>query len=262
MATLSSSPSQGEPQDVAVMTWLDHARELRTRVMKASLAVVIGLIAGFLLIQWHNFILINLVIDHFVPAGAQLQAIAVGEKFSNAMQIALGIGVALAMPVIVYQLLAFIVPGLTKRERRIIYFVLPFVLGCFALGILFGWYVTVPIAVKFLLQYGPDTIKATPTFEQFANFLVNIMLMNGIVFELPVLVYAVVWLGVVERKTLTKYRRHAVLIMTILAAMITPTTDLVNFAAAAIPMYLLYEVGLFIALIAPRRRQPQIEPPA
>ncbi|MBA3945157.1 MAG: twin-arginine translocase subunit TatC [Herpetosiphonaceae bacterium] len=258
MTTTPTTPSAGlpstQPEEV-IMSWLDHARELRNRLIKASLAVVAGLIIGFIIIQFDNFVLINEIIQHFIPPGAHLQAIAVGEKFTNAMQIAFGIGLIFAMPVIVYQLLAFIVPGLTDRERKIIYFVLPLITGCFILGLFFGWFVTIPIAVSFLLDYGPRSIQASPTFEQFAGFLVHLLLLNGIVFELPVLVYAVVWLGVVQRSTLTKYRRYAVLAMSIFAAVITPTTDLASYATAAIPLYLLYEAGLFFARFAPNRKK-------
>ena len=169
------------------------------------------MIIGFIIIQFDNFGLITRVIQHFIPPAAHLQAIAVGEKFTNAMQIAFGIGLILAMPVIVYQLLAFIVPGLTDRERKIIYFVLPLITLCFM-----AW------PILWLVCYHSDrgqvfaglwaaVIQASPTFEQFAGFLVHLLLLNGLVFELPVLVYAMVWLGVVERATLTKYRRYAVL---------------------------------------------------
>jgi sec-independent protein translocase protein TatC len=235
-----------------MMTWLDHLIELRNRLLKASIAVLIGLIVGFFVVQYNNYALINYIIAEFAGPGG-LQAIAVTENFTNTIQISLGIGIALAMPVIVYQLLAFVVPGLTTRERRIIYTVLPFITLLFAVGLLFGWFVTLPAAFQFLLGFGPDSIRIIPTFDLFSSFFVRLMLINGVIFELPVVVYALIWLGVVDRKTLAKYRRYAILVITIVAAIVTPTPDPINLALVAIPMYLLYELGLLLALLAPRK---------
>lgn len=253
--TTTPAPLPTNSREEVMMSWLDHARELRNRLVKASIAVFLGLIVGFLLVQYNNYALVNATIRYFVPSGT-IQAIGVAENFTNIIQIALGIGIALAMPVIVYQIFAFVVPGLTNREKRIIFLVLPFILLCFVGGLFFGWFVTVPAAFRFLLGFGPVSIKAEPTFDLFTAFLVRLMLVNGIIFELPVFVYALIWLGVVERKTLTRYRRYATLVIVIIAAIVTPTADPVNLALVAIPMYLLYELGLLLALVAPRKKAP------
>lgn len=240
------------PEEETTMTWIEHLMELRNRLVRVCLAVLVGLGVGFWLVQYDNYALINLLIRRFAPNG--IQAIGVAEPFTNTIQIALGIGITLAMPVIVYQLLAFIVPGLTTRERRIIFTVLPIIMLCFVAGLAFGWYVTVPAAFEFLLGFGPESIDAKPTFDLFSSFFVRLMLINGVIFELPVIVYSLIWLGVVQRSTLTKYRRYAVLVITIIAAIVTPTPDPINLAFVAVPMYVLYELGLILALVAPRRK--------
>lgn len=254
MSTTSALPPglPASPDEEVVMSWLDHARELRNRLLKACIAVVAGMVVGFLMVQYRNYALVNYLIANFAPEG--LQTVEVAEAFTNTIKIALGIGLVLAMPVIIYQLLAFVVPGLTSRERRIILLVLPFVLLCFIAGLLFGWFVTVPAAFKFLLGFGPESIENKPTFKEFSSFFVRLILINGVVFELPVIVYAMIWLGAVKRATLTKYRRYAALVIVIISAIVTPTGDPVNLALVAIPMYLLYELGLLLALIAPRKK--------
>lgn len=242
------------PEDATVMSWMDHLRELRNRLVRASLAVFVGLAVGFGLIFYNNYALLYYITNHFKPPQVTIQATSPAEVFTSAMQVSLGIGVALAMPVIVYQLLAFIVPALTLRERRIIFFILPFVILCFISGLVFGWIVTVPAAFYFLLVQGAGRFNIQPTLGNFLSLFTRLILLNGLVFELPVVVYAVIWLGVVQRTTLTRFRRYAILIITIVAAIITPTGDPVNLALVAIPMYLLYELGLLLALLVPRRK--------
>ncbi len=244
-----------EPTESGMMSWMDHARELRNRLFKACLAIFVGVLVGFGATNWNNNWLLTELIRHLAPNGVQIFSPA--EIFTESIKLSVAIGVALAMPVIVYQLLAFIVPALTDRERRIIYFVLPFITLCFLAGLAFGWFVTIPAAFRFLLGFGSsELIENKPTLERFMSLLTRLMMLNGILFELPIIVYSVIWLGAVERKTLTQYRRYSILVIVIISAIITPTGDPVNLAFTAIPMYLLYELGLLMALLAPRKRTP------
>ncbi len=249
------TPPAPPAEDASAMTWLEHLMELRSRLLRASAAVLIGLVIGFVLVTYDNYALIWYIFTHVAPDDvARLQATAPAEVFTNAIKVALGIGIALAMPVIVYQLLAFIVPGLTRSERRLIFAILPFITLCFLAGLVFGWFVTVPAALNFLLLQGAERFLIQPTVETFLSLFTRLMLLNGIVFQMPVIVYSAIWLGAVQRQTLAKYRRYAVLVITIIAAIVTPTSDPVNLALVALPMYLLYELGLLLALLAPRRR--------
>jgi sec-independent protein translocase protein TatC len=257
MTSVYTVPPPVTPEDDSVMmSWIDHLKELRDRLIKASLAVIVGLVVGFVLVYYNNYALLGYITEHLEPerANVTIQAVRPAEVFSNGMKVALGIGIALAMPVIVYQLLAYIVPGLTQRERRIIFFVLPFITLCFIAGLAFGWYITVPAAFNFLLVQGAGRFEIQPTVETTLSLFTRLMLLNGVIFELPVLVFSVTWLGVIQRETLAKYRRYAILIIVIVAAVVTPTGDPINLALVAIPMYLLYELGLLLALIAPRKK--------
>jgi sec-independent protein translocase protein TatC len=248
-------PAPAPAETPGTMSWLEHLLELRSRLLKAAGAVFLGLIIGFFIVTYNDYALIWYIFQHVAPGDvARLQATAPAEVFTNAIKVSLGIGIALAMPVIVYQLLAFIVPGLMPRERRLIFAILPFITLCFAAGLVFGWFVTVPAALNFLLLQGSDRFLIQPTVETFLSLFTRLMLVNGIVFQMPVIVYSAIWLGAVERKTLAKYRRYAVLVITIIAAIVTPTSDPVNLGLVAIPMYLLYELGLLLSIFAPRRR--------
>ncbi len=246
-----------EHAEGAVMSWLDHARELRDRLLKISVAVVVGTLIGFFAFSWNNYFLFGGLIDHFTNG---TQTISPADAFTSLIKLALGGGIALSMPVIIYQVLAFIVPALTQRERRIILLMLPFVTICFVGGLLFGWFVTIPAAFKFLINFGPENIENKPAIDHFLSLFTRLMLINGLLFELPVLVYSVIWLGAVERKTLTRYRRYSILVIVIISAIITPTGDPINLAFTAVPMYLLYELGLLLALLAPRRKAPVLTP--
>jgi sec-independent protein translocase protein TatC len=248
---LNSGPlAQDDP---GTMSWIDHLRELRNRLIVASIAVVIGMVIGFIAVTYNNYALIDFIKVWQTPAGTVLQAVAPAEVFTNAIRVAFAIGISLAMPVVVYELLAFIVPGLTSREKKIIFVTLPFITFCFISGLAFGWFVTVPAALNFLLLQGVGNILIQPTVETFLSIFTRLMLLNGVLFEMPVIVYSLIWLGAVRRGTLVRYRRYAILLIVVIASIVTPTSDPVNLALVAVPMYLLYELGLLLALIAPRR---------
>ncbi len=240
------------------MTLIEHLIELRTRLVRAGIGVILGLIVGVVLVLPNGPVrLIDIIIRTFAPINANyapIQAVNTAEQFSQFMSVALVVGVILAMPVIVYQLLAFIVPGLTDKERRVLFLSLPFVTCFFAAGLIFGWFITVPTAIRFLIGFsGSELIQAQPTLSDFLSTVTTLLLVNGVVFELPVIIYVLAFLGVVTAAQLGKYRRFALVAVVIIAALITPTGDPINLALLAIPMYLLYEVGVIMARFVPKR---------
>lgn len=240
------------------MTLIEHLVELRTRLVRAGIGVVLGMILGVVLVLPNGPVrLIDIIIRRFAPINpnyAPLQAVNVAEQFSQFMMVALVLGVIFSMPVIVYQLLAFIVPGLTDRERRVLYAALPFVTLFFISGLVFGWFITVPTAIQFLIGFsGSELIQAQPTLSDFLSTITTLLLVNGVVFELPVIIYVLAFLGVVTAKQLGQYRRFALVAVVIIAALITPTGDPLNLALLALPMYMLYELGVIMARFVPKR---------
>lgn len=252
---INSAPVR-PPEEERAMTLVEHLVELRGRLVKAAIGVLIGLGVGLFLVLGPPQI-IDIIIRTFAPINesfAPTQAIDTFEQFSSYMTVALTVGVIIGMPVIVYQLLAFIVPGLTDRERRVLFISLPFVTFFFIAGLLFGWFITVPTAIQFLVNFSSsELIQAQPRISDFLGKITSLLLINGVVFELPVIIFVLAFLGVVTAAQLRQYRRFAVVIVVIVAALITPTGDPINLGLLAIPMYLLYEVGIFLARFAPKR---------
>jgi sec-independent protein translocase protein TatC len=233
-----------------------HLRELQSRLIKAAVGILIGTLIGFYLVTNSTLLgapLPELLARHFAP-NVEFQGIAVAEAFVNYMRVALVIGVALAMPVVVYQLIAFFIPGLLAHEKRVLYTALPFVTELFAAGLTFGWFFTIPAAVEFLLGFGQtEHIRSHPSLESFISIIATLMLWNGIIFELPAIIYLLARLRIVNVQMLSRTRRYAIVIITIAAAIITPTGDPFNLMLLAVPMYLLYELGILLARFVPER---------
>jgi len=236
-----------------------HLRELQARLIRAAVAVLIGTLIGFYIVNSPNLLgapLPEVLIDHFVPVALvpKLQFIQPAEAFVNYMRIALVIGVAFAMPVVVYQMIAFFVPGLLPHEKRVLFIAIPFVTELFLAGLAFGWFFTIPAALQFLFGFGVTSrVEAQPTFESFISTVSTLLLWNGIIFEMPALIYLLARLGVVNAKMLGRTRRYAIVIITIAAAIITPTGDPYNLLLLAVPMYCLYELGILLARFVPER---------
>lgn len=255
-----------EPEPVPEFTTLrdfwegtvPHLRELRDRIVKSLLAIAIGTAIGFWIVNSPTLFgetLPNLLIDQFVPSGVQLQFLGPAEGFVSYMRIALVIGIAIAIPVIIYQIVAFFAPGLLPYEKRILFTALPFVSELFLAGLTFGWFFTIPAALQFLLTYGESNrVETRPSFESFISIISTLLLWNGIIFELPALIFLLAWLGLVNVKMLARARRYAIVIIVVAAAIITPTGDPYNLLLLAIPMYLLYELGILLARFAPNRK--------
>lgn len=235
-----------------------HLIELRNRLTKGLLAVLAGTIIGFWIVNSSWLLgdtLPNLLINHFVPPDIKLQFIEPAEAFVNYMRIALVIGVAIAIPVLIYQLIAFFIPGLLPHEKRILFIALPFVTELFLAGLAFGWFFTIPAALDFLFTFGTNArIESQPTFESFISTVSTLLLWNGVIFELPAVIYLLARLGIVNTKMLGRTRRYAVVAITIAAAVITPTGDPYNLLLLAVPMYLLYELGILLSRFVPARR--------
>jgi sec-independent protein translocase protein TatC len=235
-----------------------HLIELRNRLTKGLLAVLAGTIIGFWIVNSSWLLgdtLPNLLIGHFVPPEIKLQFIEPAEAFVNYMRIALVIGIAIAIPVLIYQLIAFFIPGLLPHEKRILFTALPFVTELFLAGLAFGWFFTIPAALNFLFTFGTSTrIEAQPTFESFISTVATLLLWNGVIFELPAVIYLLARLGIVNTKQLGSTRRYAIVIITIAAAVITPTGDPYNLMLLAVPMYLLYELGILLSRFVPARQ--------
>jgi sec-independent protein translocase protein TatC len=249
-------PTTNTPPDEEGMPLIEHLKELRWRLARAAIAVVVGMSIGLFLVLG-PIQLIDIIITAFVPTDRPyppLLGIRTTEVFTSYMTVALAVGIILSMPLIVYEMIAFVLPGLTSKEKRLLFIALPFVTAFFVAGLAFGWFVTVPVAIKFLMGFGDSELVAIqPALSDFLRIVTLLLLTNGVVFEMPVIIYVLALLGLVTAQQLAGYRRYALLVVTVVAAFITPTGDPVNLMLLAIPMYLLFEFGIVLARFAPKR---------
>jgi len=226
------------------MPLMEHLKELRNRLIKVAIALLIATVISLIFAKQAVVILIR-------PMGDNLpQALKPTETLSNYMKVALICGVTLAMPIIVYQIGRFITPGLNPKERRYLLLLVPGATLCFVVGVAFAYFVMLPTAIPFLQGFMSDIVKQQWTIGDYLSFVANLLFWIGVSFELPLFVYFLAKLGIISDKTLRKNRKYAVIVIAVLAAVITPTIDPLNMALVMGPLILLYELGILLARIA------------
>ena len=243
----SPSPPSGAPSPgtrETVMTLVDHLTELRTRLVRCVLAVIVGTGIGFLAAGNLRRLLV-------APLPANHQTLIVlgpGDAFAVTLRIAVAVGIILAMPVLLYQLWAFVSPGLTPAEKRVLRPWIPLALFFFALGVTVAW-VILPFAIQFLLAFTDETLVATLAAPPYFDFVTTMFLVFGLLMEFPIVLYALSRVGIVSSARLRSSRRMTILGIAIFAAVATPGGDLVSPLVLGVTMYILFE----LTVIAIRR---------
>jgi sec-independent protein translocase protein TatC len=166
------------------------------------------------------------------------------------MKVALVTGAGLAMPIIVWQALLYVLPALHAHERRYLFLAVPAITIAFLCGLTFGFFVVIPAAVRFLQGFGGDIVTSMWSIDEYLSFVSSFLFWVGVSFETPVVLYFLVKLGVVTVERLGRFRKYALVGSFVVAAMITPTPDPLNQALVAIPLYGLYELGLLAGRFA------------
>lgn len=225
------------------LTFLEHFEELRIRLLISVIALAITTLISFAFAQY----LLRFVA---IPIGGldKLQSIEVTENISVFMRVSLLSGVILAMPVIVYQLLRFILPGLTTKEKRWVGIAVPSASVLFAGGVLFAYYVMLPPAIQFLTTF--LDVQTAPRLSNYMSFVINIMFWIGVSFESPLLIFILAKLHLVTGKGLLKQWRIAIVVIAVIAAIITPTVDPVNMGLLMLPLIILYFLSVLLAFMA------------
>jgi sec-independent protein translocase protein TatC len=238
------------------LSLVQHLGELRDRLVVTAIALVATTAIAFYFGTQLIRILIIPIDCTFIPAftchepPTTLISLSPTENFATYFRVALFAGLALAMPVILYEIYAYVDPALLPKERRFIRFMGLPVIGLFIAGMLFCYFVLLPNAIKFLINFGDEVIKNQLRAADYISFVTIFILGMGLIFEVPVAIFALVRIHVITRQWLAKQRRYAVLVAFLIAAVITPTPDPFNQTLVAIPMYLLFELGLFVARFA------------
>jgi len=227
------------------MTLQEHLVELRDRIMKICIGIGLSFVVGAFSARF----LLEQIVKEARVEDTGLDISAPTDPLTLYFKVALYIAIAISMPLIVYQLIAFLAPGLTRKEKRIVYGSLPFVTILFVAGVLYAYYVAAPRALMFLSGFFSGIFSWDPDGSEVLSFFLTLMIGLGLAFQLPVIMFVLAKIGIVSPRKMREWRRYAYLMLVIVAAVITPSTDPINMAIVAIPLVLLYEAGVIISSI-------------
>lgn len=237
------------------MPFLDHLEELRWRLVRSIAALAVGLVIGaFIVIHYNAILFLEKPILPYL-SGRKLVYMHPADSFSILMSASLVIGGVIALPVIAYQLWGFLSPALYKREKKL---VVPVVVAgtlLFVCGVALAYYFVLPLALAYLLQLESNALEPMISASDYFGFVTTLCVAFGVVFELPLVISGLTFLGLVKPQFLSKYRRHAIVACWAIAAIITPGDFLGTTFALAIPLYLLFEVSVVLSYIIFRRRE-------
>lgn len=228
------------------MSLIEHLEELRRRIIVIAVALAVASVAGFFLAD-HLIVLLR----QPLPDEAELIQTQVAEGFGVTVQLALMTGLALTMPVILYELWAFVTPGLTRPERRLVWPLLGAAIVLFAAGLTLG-YLLIPFAVNFLLDFSLPDVPLLLRLADYVGFVSTFLLAFGLALEFPVVLYLLARLGILSYAFLSRRRRFVALIIVVFAVIITPGDIVIGSMTLSVIMYGLFEVTL--QLIRMRRR--------
>src|SRR5215210_490955 len=232
------------PRDEMRMTLIEHLDELRSRIIKIGAVFILAAVGAW-------FFRVDIFDLLLKPAGdllhGKLYVTSVAEQFISDMKLALYVAFVLTIPVLLYQTWAFVAPAVGDMGRTFTYIMITLASSLFIAGIVFGYVFVVPVGVQFLLSWAPDRYTTIITPTNYMAFVTRFLLACGIVFELPAATYVGAKLELIDASLLKRYRRHAIVANTILAAAITPSPDPFSMLLLAVPLIGMYELSIIIA---------------
>lgn len=246
-----------QEESLAEGTLMSHLLELRDRLLKAVLALLIAFIPCAVFAN-KLFTLVAQPLIEKLPKGSMLIATSVVAPFMTPFKVAFYCGLFIAMPIVLYQIWAFVAPGLYRREKR---FAIPLLVSSVVLfysGVLFAYFVVFPVMFPFLIGTTPGGVAYTPDIANYLDFVMTMFFAFGVAFEVPVAVVLLVLTGLVSVEKLGSNRGYVVIGIFVVAAFLTPP-DAISQTIMAVPMYLLYEGGLFMARVMQKMRRESAE---
>ena len=236
------------------VTVLSHLLELRKRLIRSVIAVAVASILAFVFYDWIFYIL-------KLPAeNINLIYIEMTEMIGTIMKVCLFAGIILAMPYLVFQGIMFVSPALTPKEKKYVYFILPWIALMFLGGVVFSYFILIPPATRFLISFGADIATPEIRVGNYVSIVARLLLSIGLVFEMPVITTFLARLGIIKPKWLSDRRRTAIIVAFILAAMITPTFDPINQCLVAVPLIVLYEMSIWLAKLVYKGKPVEVTP--
>ncbi|MDD4601119.1 Sec-independent protein translocase protein TatC [bioreactor metagenome] len=220
------------------MSLVDHLQELRRRIITAVIAIAIGSCAAYFYAQ---------DIVHFITAPAgKLYYLNPAEAFFTYLKVSFFVGFLLVLPIVLYQIWAFVVPALTTTERKTTIVLLPASVLLFFVGLAFSYYFVLPAGIKFFLGFATEDLQPMFSIGQYLSFVISFLLPFGFIFELPLFVLVLAKMGIIGSEFLKAKRKIVIVATFIIGAAISPTPDVFSQSMIAIPMIVLYEISILI----------------
>lgn len=250
---MTAQPPQEQAGHELRMSLMEHLDELRYRLVRAFGGLAVGTIIG-LFIAGNIFAFLLTPYCQLAQATneCRLQTLGPTEGVVAYFRVALTVGGMLAIPIMTYQVLMFVVPGLTPRERRYIFISIPAITLLFIVGVAFAWFVLMPPALGFLQEFQPTLFKPEWTADLYLSFITALLFWMGVAFQTPLIFFILALLGMVSARVLVRNWRIAIVGASIAAAMITPTIDPVNMFLVMAPLLALYLLSILLVMIGRR----------
>jgi sec-independent protein translocase protein TatC len=246
-----------EEEELAEGTLVSHLVELRTRLMRAMIAVFLIFVC-LLPFQQEIFVIVSAPLEALLPENSSFISIGALSPFMTPLKTTLYVALFAAMPVVLYQAWQFVAPGLYRREKS---FAVPLVVSSivlFYMGIAFAYFVVFKLVFSFIISQAPENVLPSPDINEYLSFVLRMFLAFGLAFEVPIATFMLVWSRLVSLKTLSKIRPYVFLGAFVVGMFLTPP-DAISQTLLAIPIYVLYESGLLLArfLLADRLKEDQ-----
>jgi sec-independent protein translocase protein TatC len=237
------------------MTFLEHLEEARKRILWSLGALAISAVAGFFITARYGVItFLTRPIRPLLEDG-RLAYLHPTEPFMVTLKVGFFVGVILALPIIFWHFWRFVAPGLVEREKRIFIPALLTSIGLFLAGAALAFFWVLPYGLRFFFSFAQSSLEPVITINEYFSFAIQVTLMFGLAFEMPLVIVVLTYIGLLSPRTLRKYRRHAIVVMVIVSAVLTPTADVVSMLAMFVPLYLLFEMSVLVAGVIERRRE-------
>lgn len=243
-----------EPNEDLKMSLTEHLIELRKRLTNSLIALGLGFFVCYYFKDWLFSVLTKPLTDA-LPKSSYLIYTGLTQAFFTYMKIAFFASLILTSPFIIYQVWKFISPALLPKEKK---YAVPFVFFStllFLSGVTFGYFVVLPPAFEFFVSFNNQYLHAMISFSDYLSLLVTFLLGFGMSFQLPILIFFLAKLGIVNNKMLSKNRKYAILIIFVVAAILTPSPDALSQLLMAVPLMFLYEVSIFVAKFAAKKKE-------
>lgn len=246
-----------QPEVEQEQTFVSHLVELRTRLLRA-LMVILAIFLGLFYFANDLYTLISEPLTGLLPEGTSMIATDVTSPFFAPFKLTLVAALFAAMPFILHQIWGFIAPGLYKHEKRFAVPLLASSIFLFYCGVAFAYFIVFPLIFGFFTSVGPENVAVMTDISSYLNFVLKIFFAFGIVFEIPIATLLIVWAGISDVESLRSKRAYVIVGCFVLGMLLTPP-DVISQTLLALPMWLLFELGIVLSVIIPRNTDGQDE---